>query len=325
MTPVLVSSTSYLTHARDVLKNEADALNALCDGINEQFDHVIDILGRVKGRVILTGIGKSGHIARKISSTLSSLGTPSFFVHPSEADHGDLGMLTAKDAIIALSNSGETIELKNLIAYAKKINIPLISMTRNANSALAIESTICLVLPPVPEACPMGLAPTTSTTMMLALGDAIAVCMLHQKGFSKTDYFAFHPGGQLGFYLTPVSKIMHTHSLPMVALGTSMNTAIIEMSSGGFGCVGVINDQGILCGMITDGDLRRHMSDHLLGDNVDDVMTLNPLTLKADIMVSDALTFMNDKKKTGIFIVDENTMPVGFLHIHDFIRNWRRS
>jgi len=251
--------------ARRVLRTEIAGLEALVAGLGGSFSAAVEALARVKGRVTVTGMGKSGHIARKIAATLSSTGTPAQFVHPAEASHGDLGMLAEGDAVLALSNSGDTAELEDIVAYTRRFRIPLIAMTRRAASTLAEAADITLVVPDSAEACPMGLAPTTSTTMMLALGDALAVALLERKGFSARDFHSLHPGGTLGRKLLHVADIMHDDAaMPLVARGTAMAEAILTMSAKSFGCVGVVDGAGGLVGIITDGDLRRHMSAELL-------------------------------------------------------------
>jgi len=268
----------------------------------------------------VTGMGKSGHIACKIAATLASTGAPAIFVHPGEASHGDLGMITTNDAVLALSNSGETSELADLVAYTKRFEIPLIAITGGDGSALAKAATVALVYPASQEGCPMGLAPTTSTTVTLALGDAIAVALLERNGFSPADFHALHPGGKLGQRLLKVLDIMHAgDALPLVTPATSMADAILEMTTKSFGCVGVIDDGGQLLGVVTDGDLRRHMSADLLSLTVDDILTTGGKTIRAEALASEAVHLMNVSKITNVFVV-ENNKPVGILHIHDCLR-----
>lgn len=306
--------------ARQVIETEIAGLQILARSIGDDVARAIDILASVTGRVVVSGMGKSGHIARKIASTLSSTGTPAFFVHPAEASHGDLGMITKADAVFALSNSGETTELADLVEYCKRFEIPLVSMTGRGDSTLAQAADASLVIPDAAEACPMGLAPTTSTTVMLALGDSIAVALLAKKGFSSDDFHALHPGGKLGRRLLKVRDIMHGgKALPVVALGTVMSDALIEMTTKGFGCVGITDAKGRLAGIFTDGDLRRHMSSDLTTKPVVDVMTTGAKTLHPDILASEALHFMNENKITNVFVVADEK-PVGVLHIHDCLR-----
>lgn len=306
--------------ARRVLDVEIDGLKKLADSLGDDVAAAIELLANVTGRVVVTGMGKSGHIARKIAATMASTGTPAMFVHPAEASHGDLGMITDKDAVFALSNSGETSELADLVDYCKRFEIPLITLTGRADSTLSQAATVSLVIPNVSEACPLGLAPTTSTTVMLALGDAISVAILERKGFSHDDFHALHPGGKLGRRLLKVRDIMHTsEKLPLVTPETVMSEALIEMSAKGFGCVGVIGTDGTLTGIVTDGDLRRRMSADLTTRTVADVMTAGVKALYPEALASEALHFMNEKKITNVFVVDEGK-PVGVLHIHDCLR-----
>jgi arabinose-5-phosphate isomerase len=306
--------------ARQVIETEITGLKTLADTIGADVAHAIEILSSVTGRIVVSGMGKSGHIARKIASTLASTGTPALFVHPAEASHGDLGMIAQSDAVFALSNSGETTELADLVEYCKRFEIPLISMTGRADSTLAAAADASLVIPDAAEACPMGLAPTTSTTVMLALGDAIAVALLARKGFSSDDFHALHPGGKLGRRLLKVRDIMHGgDELPVIALDTVMSAALIEMTTKGFGCVGVTDAMGDLAGILTDGDLRRHMSDDLTMRPVTEIMTTGAKTIRPEILASEALHFMNENKITNVFVVADKK-PVGVLHIHDCLR-----
>lgn len=311
----------YLATARHTLSLEIKGLEALSASLADAFIHAVDTMGDATGRVIVTGIGKSGHIGRKIAATLASTGTPSHFVHASEASHGDLGMITRDDVVLALSWSGETAELRDLIDYTKRFSIPLVSMTSGPESALAEAADVALLLPKVEEACPNGLAaPTTSTTMQLALGDALATALLERKGFSPADFKNFHPGGKLGAMLAHVSDIMHQgDELPLTSPDMAMSEAIVVMTRKGLGCLGAIDGDGNLIGLITDGDLRRHMGDDLLSRTVGDIMTRDPKVLRPATLASEALNFLNDKKITSIFIVEGNR-PVGLVHIHDFLR-----
>ncbi len=309
-----------LASARDVLRLEAMALQELAGSLGTPFIEALDVLARTRGRVIVTGMGKSGHVARKIAATLASTGTPAYFVHPGEASHGDLGMITHDDSVIALSNSGETAELADLIEYVKRFDIPLVAMTRNADGTLAGAASVSLVLPPSAEACPMGLAPTTSTTVMLALGDAIAVALLERKGFSSEQFQIFHPGGKLGHHLLRVVDIMHRgDELPLVAEDASMKDAILEMTTKRLGCVGIIDTERHLVGVITDGDLRRHMDADIMSRHAVDVMTRRPRTIQADMLASEAVRIMNEMTVTNFFVLD-GPEPVGLLHIHDCLR-----
>ena len=284
------------------------------------FADAIARLAAVKGRVIVTGIGKSGLVCQKIAATMASTGTPAFFVHPTEASHGDLGMITAEDAIIALSWSGETVELANIVTYSRRFRVPLVAITSNGQSALGAQADVVLVLPKAKEACPHGLAPTTSTTMQLALGDALAVALLEAKGFSAEDFKVFHPGGKLGANLKFVTELMHTgNEMPIVGEDMLMADALLVMTKKTFGCVGVVDGGGRLAGMITDGDLRRHMSGGLLAMTAGAIMTHKPDTLKPQTLASAALEHFNSKKRTQMFVIDGG-LPVGILHVHDLLR-----
>ena len=309
-----------LESARRVLRLEVEGLQALSASLDGTFMETLDILSAMQGRAVVTGMGKSGHVARKIAATMASTGTPAFFVHPGEASHGDLGMITDKDVVIALSNSGETAELADLVAYAKRFEIPLIGITGKAPSALATAASVALVLPGLSEACPMGLAPTTSTTAMLALGDAIAVAMLERKGFSPDDFHVLHPGGKLGNRLLKVADIMHAGgALPLVADDKAMSEAIVEMTAKSFGCLGVVDGGGGLKGIITDGDLRRHMGPELMTRTTGQVMTPGGRCIRPDALASEALGIMNGLSITTLFVVEEER-PVGIVHIHDCLR-----
>jgi arabinose-5-phosphate isomerase len=306
--------------ARRVLRLEAEGIVALADALDSRFCEAADLLAAIDGRVVVTGIGKSGHVARKIAATLSSTGTPALFVHPVEASHGDLGMITGSDAVLALSNSGEAPELSPLITFARRIGIPFIAVTRRAQSTLGTEADVALVLPANSEACPMGLAPTTSTTMMMALGDALAVFLLEQKGFSASQFHALHPGGALGRRLLRVSDIMHVDAdLPLVAPDTPMSEAILVITEKRLGCAGIVDEQEGLTGIITDGDLRRHMSADLWSRPASSVMTVSPKTIRPNALVEEALGILNQQQIQALFVVDEGR-PVGLLHIHDCLR-----
>jgi arabinose-5-phosphate isomerase len=273
------------------------------------------------GRVIVTGIGKSGHVARKIAATLASTGTPAQFVHPAEASHGDLGMIGAGDVVIALSNSGNSAELGDVVAYTRRFKIPLVAMTGDNASTLAEAADVVMLLPGATEACPIGLTPTTSTTMMLALGDALAVALLERNGFSSTDFHLLHPGGALGRKLLRVGDLMHTgDAVPLAAPDAPMSEAILVMTAKSFGCVGVCGAAGKLIGVITDGDLRRHMDDRLFSRQAAEVMHPEPKTIGAAGLAAEALGVMNRFAITALFVVDEAGRPVGFLHMHDCLR-----
>lgn len=303
-----------------MLKLEADGIIALSNALDDRLTAALDILAGITGRVIVTGMGKSGHVARKIAATLASTGTPAHFVHPGEASHGDLGMIARDDAVIALSNSGNTRELYDLFEYTRRFSIPLIAITSGADSTMSDVADIAFILPPVPEGCPMGLAPTTSTTMALALGDAIAVALLERQGFSTTDFRVLHPGGQIGSSLQRVSDLMHSgENLPVIACDARMSDAVLSMTAKHFGCVGVLDENGSLQGVITDGDLRRHMSDALLGKTAREVMTSNPATIRPAALGAEALSLMNERSITSLFVMEDGR-PVGILHIHDCLR-----
>lgn len=291
------------------------------DSLASEFGRAVELVRSRSGRLMISGMGKSGHVGRKIAATLASTGTPAYFIHPGEASHGDLGMIKPSDAILLLSWSGETAELADIITYSQRFHIGLIAITSNAESTLARQADIALVLPRVEEACPNGLAPTTSTTMQLAIGDALAVALLEAKGFTAADFRNFHPGGKLGARLTFVRDIMHRNErLPLVRDSATMGEAIVEISAKGFGCVAVIDAEGKLAGVITDGDLRRNMRPDLPTLRVMDVMTRNPLTITGDILAAEALDIVNTRKVTALFIVDAARKPAGVVHLHDLLR-----
>ena len=306
--------------ARKVLKDEAEGIALLDSFFDENFTLAIKKILEISGKVIVTGVGKSGHIGKKISATLSSTGTPSYFVHPTEASHGDMGMVGSEDIIFAISWSGETSELNDIVHFSKQNNIKLISLTSSSESHLASSADISLILPKVTEACPNGLAPTTSTTMQLIVGDAIAICLLNERGFDKDKFKSLHPGGQLGAALSTLEDIMHKEdTIPLLNSGTNMSEALIKISEKGFGCSGVIkNDE--LIGIVTDGDLRRHMGPGLLEKTVDEIMNTNPKTVSQNMLATDALDLINEIGIQGLFIVDEKKHPLGFIHFHDLIR-----
>jgi arabinose-5-phosphate isomerase len=315
------SRAAQLT-ARRVLTIEAEALTALAERLDGHFDSFVDRIAQLQGRVVVTGMGKSGHIARKIAATLASTGTPALYVHPAEASHGDLGMITRDDLVLALSNSGETPELADIIAYSRRVAIPLLAIVGRSPSSLCAAADASLVLPDRPEACPMGLAPTTSSTMMLALGDSLAVALLERRGFGAQDYSVFHPGGKLGQILVRVEQLMHrADDLPLVDLATPMSDVLLEITAKHFGCVGVVDSAGGLTGIITDGDLRRHMSPQLLQRRAVDVMTAGPRTIRPEALAAEALAVMNqpDRPITVLFVVEERR-PIGILHLHDCLR-----
>lgn len=309
-----------LASARHVLDTEAEGLKALARSLGPSFLAALDIMSQTEGRVVVSGMGKSGHVGRKIAATLASTGTPSFFVHPGEASHGDLGMITRADSLFMLSNSGETTELADLVAYAARFAIPVVGVTSVADSALAKAADAALILPNTPEACPMGLAPTTSTTLMLALGDALGVALLERRKFSPADFHALHPGGKLGRRLLKVADIMHADDeVPIVAPDMPMSDVLLVMTTKRFGCAGIIDANGAFLGIITDGDLRRHMAPDLLSATAADVMTSAPTTIGPDALASEALAIMNDRAITNLFVIQDNR-PLGIIHIHDCLR-----
>ncbi len=308
--------------ARAVLGTEATGLRALAAGLDERFSRAVETLAGASGRVVVSGMGKSGHVARKIAATLASTGTPAMFVHPAEASHGDLGMIVAGDAVLALSNSGETPELADLVAHARRFALPLVAITAQARSALAAAADVVLLLPEAAEACPMGLAPTTSATMQMALGDALAVALLTRRGFTAADFRGFHPGGRLGARLRRVRELMHEGAeMPLASPETPMDHALLLMTEKRFGCLGVTAPGGRLIGIVTDGDLRRHMGPDLLARRVGDIMTRSPRTISPEALAADALHAMNarDRPITALFVVTSAGKPVGILHVHDLL------
>jgi arabinose-5-phosphate isomerase len=316
----VVDDKALLATGSRVLSAESKALSALAHALGEAFVEAVRKLIACEGRIVVTGMGKSGHIARKIAATLASTGTPALFVHPGEASHGDLGMIVPEDVVIALSNSGETAELTDLVGYTRRFSIPLIAITRVGQSALAGAADVTLLLPPEPETCPMGLAPTTSTTMMLALGDALAVAALESKGFTADDFHNFHPGGKIGKILLRVGEIMHKGGeIPLAHRKTGMADVLVVMTQKSFGCAAIVDDEGKLVGIITDGDLRRHMQGDLLRQSAADVMTKNPQTVAPQTLAAEALKLLNDKKRNQLLVV-EHGKPVGILHVHDLLR-----
>lgn len=310
-----------LAIGRRVIAREAEALGLLGDTLDGGFAQAVDLLLKATGRVIVSGMGKSGHVARKIAATLASTGTPAHFVHPAEASHGDLGMLTGGDVVLLLSNSGETPELADMIAHTKRFGIPLIGIAGRAGSTLLKQSDIALLLPPAPEACEQGIVPTTSTTMTLALGDALAIALMEHRSFTPENFREIHPGGKLGARLSRVRDLMHGgEDMPLIAGAAPMGDVLLVISQKGFGVAGVV-DKGALIGVITDGDLRRHMSG-LLDLTAAEVMTRNPRTTRPDLLAEEALAEMNARKITTLFVCDAaaENLPVGILHIHDCLR-----
>lgn len=315
----------YLANARDVLQCEIKGLDALVNALQadsssilaEAFPRAIELMKNVEGRIIVSGMGKSGHIGNKIAATLASTGAPASFVHPGEASHGDLGMISQKDVVLALSNSGETKELADMIAYTRRFKIPLIAITSGEKSSLGKAADCLLLLPPAQEACGATRAPTTSTTMTLAVGDALAVTLLTDKGFGESDFKTYHPGGKLGAAFRRVEDLVQDHAvLPLVQEGSIAGDAVPMITKGGFGCVGVVDAGGNLTGMITDGDLRRHFGTDLNAVNVQDIMTKSPKTITNDMLAARALEMLSSSRITALFVV-EGTKPVGILHVHD--------
>jgi len=325
------SSQSYLRQmnasARRTLMSEQAGISLLVEAfegdLGQAFPNAIRLMRKASGRIIVTGVGKSGHIGSKIAATLASTGTPAFFIHAAEAGHGDLGMVTREDVIIALSWSGESAELHSIVDYSSRFGIPLIAITSKSDSALGRHADACLTLPKAVEACPHNLAPTTSTMMQLAIGDALAIALLETRAFSASDFGVFHPGGQLGAKLKTVGEIMHHgNALPLTGTGTLMADAIITMSEKGFGCLGICDADGNLAGVITDGDLRRHMNETILEKTAADVMTKTPITIGPDKLASRALELMNSSGAGGInaMFVVKDKKPLGLIHIHDLLR-----
>ena len=309
--------------ARAVLNTEAAGLSALAAALDGGFGRAVALLAGASGRVVVSGMGKSGHVGRKVAATLASTGTPALFVHPAEASHGDLGMVLEGDVVLALSNSGETAELADLVAHTRRFGIGLVAVTARAESALAQAADVVLLLPAAPEACPNGLAPTTSTTMQMALGDALAVALLTRRGFTARDFRLFHPGGRLGARLQRVRALMHAgEALPLVAPDARMDRALLVMTEKRFGLLGVLDAAGRLDGVVTDGDLRRAMGPDLLARRVDSVMTRRPRTIGPEALTAEALALMNDGARpiTCLFVVDAERRPVGILHVHDLLR-----
>jgi arabinose-5-phosphate isomerase len=315
-----MNKETILATGRRVINREADALGELADAIGDGFCEAVELMQNTSGRVIISGMGKSGHIARKIAATLASTGTPAFFVHPAEASHGDLGMMTRDDVVLVLSNSGETPELADIIAYTRRFSIKMIGVAGRAGSTLLKQADVAILLPAAPEACSIGMAPTTSTTMTLALGDALAVALMEHRNITPEQFRDFHPGGKLGARLSKVGDLMHV-DYPFVPEGAQMSEALLAISQKGFGVVGVCANTNELIGVITDGDLRRHM-DGLLEKSVDQVMTKQPTTISPDALAEEAVAIMNERQITCLFVVDTATggKAAGILHIHDCLR-----
>lgn len=318
-----MSKNDSVQSARRVIAIERDGMEALEQSISTAFADTVSRLQGLQGRLICAGVGKSGHVARKIAATLASTGTPAYYVHPTEASHGDLGMIGTDDAVLALSKSGETKELGDLIAYCRRFGVPLIAMTAEPESSLGRAGDFLLAIPQSPEACGETRAPTTSTTLMMALGDALAVALLEARGFTASDFKMFHPGGALGAALASVQDIMHTgEAVPLIGVDASMSDVLIEMTAKSFGCAGILGPDGKLAGIITDGDLRRHMGAELVAKRAGDVMTVGPRTGSAGMLAADALRLMTagTPKILQFFIVDDEGRPVGILHLHDLLR-----
>lgn len=310
-----------LAIARRVIRAEISGLERLAETLDDAFAAAVAQCERVCGRIVVTGVGKSGHVGRKIAATLASTGTPAQFVHAGEASHGDLGMIGADDVVLALSNSGETAEFSDIVAYSRRFGIPLIAVTGGGGSTLAAAADVVLLLPQAAEACPMGLAPTTSTTLMMALGDALAIALLEKREFSSADFRLLHPGGRLGRRLLRVADLMHAgDEIPLVSPTAPMSEAILVMTARSFGCVGACDGAGRLVGVVTDGDLRRHMGEALLARSVGEIMHRSPKTIAAAALAAEALGLMNRSAITSLFIVDEDGRPIGFLHMHDCLR-----
>ncbi|MBU2582101.1 MAG: KpsF/GutQ family sugar-phosphate isomerase [Alphaproteobacteria bacterium] len=319
-----VSKNAALEAAQRTLKLESSGLGelreALAGALSQAFIAAVETIAKARGRVIVSGIGKSGHIGQKIAATFASTGTPAFFVHPSEASHGDLGMITREDVILAISWSGESVELSNIIAFSRRFKVPLIAITSRKKSTLGSQADVCLDLPRSQEACPHGLAPTTSTTMQLAVGDCLAIALLETKGFTAHDFKVFHPGGSLGASLKYVADLMHTgEEMPIAADNVDMTSALVTMTQKAFGCLGIVDKKGRLVGVITDGDLRRNMGDKLLRAKTGEVMTKNPKTVTPGTLASAALETMNASRITALFVVDKGK-PAGVVHVHDMLR-----
>ena len=313
-------TNTFVQAAKKVLQTEADALEILKNELPNDFSHLVKLILSLKGRIIVSGVGKSGHIGNKIAATLASTGTPAFFIHATEASHGDLGMITENDLCLLISNSGETSEIFDILTHARRFNIPVATISSNSESTLVKSADFKLCLPVVDEACPIGMAPTTSTTMMLALGDALAVALMEAKKFNTENFKVFHPGGKLGAKMMTVSQVMHkSDALPLVKTETSMEKTLLTMSSKGFGIAAVVNEVGFLVGVITDGDLRRNIND-LMSKNAGNIASLSPITLLGETFVVDALNLMQDRKITAVIITSAENKPIGILHIQDLLK-----
>jgi len=313
-------ANSFLKAAKKVLKTEADALEKLKDDLPIDFSDLVEFILNLTGRVIVSGVGKSGHIGNKIAATLASTGTPAYFVHATEASHGDLGMITEQDLCLLISNSGETGEMFDILTHARRFSIPIATMSSNCESTLVKAANFQLCLPMADEACPIGMAPTTSTTMMLALGDALAVALMEAKSFNAENFKVFHPGGKLGAKLMTVSQLMHKDdAIPLVKTETSMKETLLTMSTKGFGIAAIVDEIGSLVGVITDGDLRRHIDD-LMGKNAGDIANLSPITVVEETFVVDALNLMQDRKISVLIVTSADSKPIGVIHIQDLLR-----
>ncbi len=316
----MTDTEAFLRTARQVVTDEARALEVLAESLDEHFAEAVQLILQATGRIIISGIGKSGHIGHKIAATLASTGTPAYFVHPAEASHGDLGMVSKGDVVLAISNSGEAPELANLLAFTRRFGIPLIGLSSKPESTLMKQADVHLLIPSLGEACGFGMVPSISTTLTLAMGDALAIALMKYRDFKPEDFRAYHPGGKLGAQLSTVRDLMHK-DLPLVTAGTPMSEALLVMSQKSFGVVGVTDQAGRLLGIVTDGDLRRNM-DGLLSKNTEEVMTENPMTIAPSAMAEEAVAIMNDRKITSLFVVDPDTNgpALGLLHIHDCLR-----
>ncbi|MDX3929296.1 MAG: KpsF/GutQ family sugar-phosphate isomerase [Shinella sp.] len=321
----IVEPNGVISSAVRTVETEGAGLSALSAALKgplcDAFCEAVRLIGDISGRVIVTGIGKSGHIGAKIAASLASTGTPAFFVHPVEANHGDLGMITRDDVILAMSWSGESVELQGIISYSRRFSIPLVAITSGERSTLAREADIVLLLPREQEACPHGLAPTTSTVMQLALGDALTVSLLEARGFTAIDFKTFHPGGKLGASLSHVGDVMHSgENMPLVPLGTSMPEAVLTLANKRYGCVGIVDEDGILVGIVTDGDIARNLARNLAELNVDDVMSRDPKTVRPTTLATAALGILNKHNISALIVTDEARRPLGVVHFHDLLR-----
>ena len=318
--PASIDVNDTIARARRVLGLEMDGLASLAAALDHSFVRAIEALEKTTGRIVVTGMGKSGHVAHKMAATLSSTGRPAVFIHPAEASHGDLGKLSDADAVLAFSNSGETPELADIVAYTRRLKLPLVIVSSNAAGSLVEQADVALILPAAEEACAIGMAPTTSTTMMMALGDALAVVLMERVGFTADHFKLLHPGGRLGKRLLKVSDIMHSgDGLPLARPSQTMAEVLPEMTAKSLGCVGVVDDKGRLTGVVTDGDLRRHMGDDPLSRRVGDIMTKSPASIRPTALASEAVSVMNERKITNLFVTEKDR-AVGLIHIHDCLR-----